>query len=177
MMRSRNIYLVGPLGAGKSTIGRYLAGELKAEFYDTDQVIEESCGAEITWIFDIEGEDGFRKREEKAIYDLTEKSGIVLATGGGAIESPENRTRLAARGTVIYLQTTLEQQLSRTEKDKKRPLLQVKQEEKRGVIENLNMTRKPLYEEVADYTLDTHDKSVRAIANEIIQFVMEEETL
>ncbi len=177
MLKSRNIYLVGPMGAGKSTIGRYLADELKKQFYDSDQEIETRCGAEITWIFDIEGEEGFRRREEKVIHELTELSGIVLATGGGSVESPKNRTRLAARGMVVYLKATLDQQLNRTEKDKKRPLLQVKADEKRDVVEKLHVAREPLYEEVGDYTIETHDKSVRSIANEIIQVVTEAEEL
>lgn len=177
MARLRNIYLVGPMGAGKSTIGRYLADKLKMQFYDSDSVIEESCGADIAWIFDIEGEDGFRKREERTIEDLTEKQGIILATGGGVVESDFNRTRLAGRGAVVYLHASLAQQLNRTEKDKKRPLLQVEQSEKQGVLEKLCAVRSPLYEEVADYTVDTEGKSVRGIANEIIQFVTEKETL
>ena len=111
MKRSRNIYLVGPMGAGKSTIGKFLADELKMNFYDTDIEIEKRCGADISWIFDVEGEDGFRKREEKVVHELTELTGIVLATGGGVVESPANRARLAARGTVVYLNVDLEQQV------------------------------------------------------------------
>lgn len=169
MKKSRNIYLVGPLGAGKSTIGRYLADELKMEFFDTDTVIEERCGAEISWIFDVEGESGFRKREEKVVHDLTEKTGIVLATGGGVVESEANRSRLSARGTVVYLKVDLEHQLDRTMKDKKRPLLQ--QGDKREVLLELNARREPLYKEVAEFEVTTGDRSVRMVANEIIQMV------
>jgi len=169
MKKSRNIYLVGQLGAGKSTIGRYLADELKMGFFDTDTVIEERCGAEISWIFDVEGESGFRKREEKVVHDLTEKTGIVLATGGGAVESEANRARLSARGTVVYLKVDLGHQLDRTIKDKKRPLLQ--QGDKREILQELNSRREPLYQEVAEFEVTTGDRSVRMVANEIIQMV------
>ena len=124
MKNKRNIFLVGPMGAGKSSIGKQLAQQLKMEFVDTDRVIEERTGADIDWIFDLEGEEGFRLREEGIIEELTAMQGIVLATGGGAVISAKNRTLLAARGTVIYLETSIEQQLERTRRDKKRPLLQ-----------------------------------------------------
>src|SRR3990167_10997537 len=98
IVKVRNIFLIGPMGAGKSTIGRALAKELKLEFYDSDEVIEQRAGANIGWIFDLEGEEGFRRREQKVIEELTQKANIVLATGGGAIMAPENRTALSARG-------------------------------------------------------------------------------
>lgn len=173
MLKSRNIYFIGSSGAGKSTVGRCVADELKMTFFDSDKEIEERCGVDISWIFDKEGEEGFRDREKIAIYELTEELGIVLATGAGAILEPENRTRLGARGTVVYLKATVEQQLSRTEKDKTRPLLQVEPEAKKDVILALNAEREPLYEEIADYTVDTHDKNIRAIVNEIVQLVTE----
>ncbi|MGL5792789.1 MAG: shikimate kinase AroK, partial [Plesiomonas shigelloides] len=122
MAEKRNIFLIGPMGAGKSTIGRYLAQMLNMEFFDSDQEIERRTGADISWVFDVEGEEGFRVREEKVINDLTEKQGIVLATGGGSIQSRETRNRLSARGIVVYLETTIEKQLARTQRDKKRPL-------------------------------------------------------
>ena len=103
MAEKRNIFLVGPMGAGKSTIGRHLASQLHMEFLDSDTVIEERTGADIAWVFDVEGEEGFRKREESVINDLTEEQGIVLATGGGSVMSKENRNRLSARGIVVYL--------------------------------------------------------------------------
>lgn len=174
MKRSQNLFLVGPMGAGKTTIGKQLAEVLKKDFYDTDREIEERCGADIAWIFDIEGEEGFRKREKKIIEELTEKLGIVLATGGGAVALPENRTRLAARGTVIYLNTTIDQQLDRTERDKTRPLLQV--DDKKSVLEELREARDPQYREVADIIVDTEGKTVRNIVNEIIQ-AMDEDSL
>lgn len=121
MAEKRNIFLVGPMGAGKSTIGRQLAQQLNMEFYDSDQEIEKRTGADVGWVFDVEGEDGFRDREEKIINELTEKQGIVLATGGGSVKSRETRNRLSARGVVVYLETTIEKQLARTQRDKKRP--------------------------------------------------------
>lgn len=118
MAEKRNIFLVGPMGAGKSTIGRQLAQQLNMEFYDSDQEIEKRTGADVGWVFDLEGEEGFREREEKVINELTEKQGIVLATGGGSVKSRETRNRLSARGVVVYLETTIEKQLARTQRDK-----------------------------------------------------------
>lgn len=118
MAEKRNIFLVGPMGAGKSTIGRQLAQQLNMEFFDSDQEIERRTGADVGWVFDVEGEEGFRDREEKVINELTEKQGIVLATGGGSVKSRETRNRLSARGVVVYLETTIEKQLARTQRDK-----------------------------------------------------------
>lgn len=166
MAEKRNIFLVGPMGAGKSTIGRHLADELHLEFYDSDQEIERRTGADIAWIFDLEGEDGFRKREENVINDLTDKQGIVLATGGGSVINKAVRNRLSARGIVVYLQTTIEKQVARTQRDKRRPLLQ--KDDPETVLRDLAESRNPLYEEVADYVIDTDDQSARAVANQII---------
>ena len=166
MAEKRNIFLVGPMGAGKSTIGRHLADELHLEFYDSDQEIERRTGADIAWIFDLEGEDGFRKREEGVINDLTDMQGIVLATGGGSVVSKMVRNRLSARGIVVYLQTTIDKQVARTQRDKRRPLLQNENPEQ--VLIDLAGERNPLYEEVADYVVDTDDQSARAVANQII---------
>ena len=166
MAEKRNICLVGPMGAGKSTIGRHLADELHLDFYDSDQEIERRTGADIAWIFDLEGEDGFRKREETVINDLTDKQGIVLATGGGSIVTKAVRNRLSARGIVVYLQTTIDKQVARTQRDKRRPLLQNNDPEQ--VLRDLADLRNPLYEEVADYVVDTDDQSARAVANQII---------
>jgi len=124
MAEKRNIYIVGPMGAGKSTIGRQIAQQLHLEFFDSDSEIERRTGAEIAWVFDVEGEDGFRKREASVIGDLTEKQGVVLATGGGSIISKEVRNKLSARGFVVYLETTIDKQVARTQRDKRRPLLQ-----------------------------------------------------
>jgi len=166
MAEKRNVFLVGPMGAGKSTIGRHLADELHLEFFDSDQEIERRTGADIAWIFDLEGEDGFRKREETIIHDLTDKQGIVLATGGGSIVSKPIRNRLSARGIVVYLQTTIDKQVARTQRDKRRPLLQ--NEDPETVLRNLAEQRNPLYEEVADYVVTTDEQSARAVANQII---------
>jgi shikimate kinase len=166
MAEKRNIFLVGPMGAGKSTIGRHLADELHLDFYDSDQEIEKRTGADIAWIFDLEGEDGFRKREEDIINDLTDKQGIVLAPGGGSIVSKNVRNRLSARGIVVYLQTTIDKQVARTQRDKRRPLLQNNDPEQ--VLRDLADERNPLYTEVADYVVETDDQSARAVANQII---------
>lgn len=166
MAEKRNIFLIGPMGAGKSTIGRHLADELHLEFYDSDQEIEKRTGADIAWVFDIEGEEGFRNREEDVITDLTEKQGIVLATGGGSIVRSAVRNRLSARGIVVYLETTIDKQVARTQRDKRRPLLQNDNPEK--VLVGLASERNPLYEEIADYTVSTDDQSARAVANAII---------
>jgi len=157
------------MGAGKSTIGRHLAQQLHMEFYDSDSVIEDRTGADIAWVFDVEGEEGFRQREENVINDLTEKQGIVLATGGGSIMSKESRNRLSARGVVVYLETTIEKQLARTQRDKKRPLLQTDQP--REVLESLAQERNPLYEEIADYVVRTDDQSAKVVANQIIELL------
>lgn len=169
MAEKRNIFLVGPMGAGKSTIGRHLAQQLHMEFYDSDTVIEERTGADIAWVFDVEGEDGFRVREEKVINDLTEKQGIVLATGGGSILSRESRNRLSARGIVVYLETTIEKQLARTQRDKKRPLLQA--DHPRDVLIALAEERDPLYLEIADFVVRTDDQSAKVVANQIIELL------
>ncbi|GEA10149.1 shikimate kinase AroK [Alteromonas sp. KUL49] len=166
MAEKRNIFLVGPMGAGKSTIGRHLADELHLEFFDSDQEIERRSGADIAWIFDLEGEDGFRKREENVINDLTDKQGIVLATGGGSVVNKAVRNRLSARGIVVYLQTTIDKQVARTQRDKRRPLLQNGDPEQ--VLRDLADNRNPLYEEVADYVVETDDQSARSVANQII---------
>jgi shikimate kinase len=166
MAEKRNVFLVGPMGAGKSTIGRHLADELHLEFFDSDQEIERRTGADIAWIFDLEGEEGFRKREEDVIEDLTDKQGIVLATGGGSVVSKAVRNRLSARGIVVYLQTTIDKQVARTQRDKRRPLLQ--NDDPEAVLRALAEERNPLYEEVADYVVETDEQSARAVANQII---------
>ncbi|PNL90178.1 shikimate kinase AroK [Aggregatibacter aphrophilus] len=170
MAEKRNIFLVGPMGAGKSTIGRQLAQLLSMDFVDTDAEIEERAGADISWIFDVEGEAGFRKREERIINELTQRQGIVLSTGGGAILSKESRNHLSARGIVVYLETTVEKQYQRTQRDKKRPLLQ-DVEDPRQVLEDLAKVRNPLYEEVADITLPTDEQSAKVMATQIIDLI------
>lgn len=169
IVKVRNIFLIGPMGAGKSTIGRALAKELKLEFYDTDEVIEDRTGATISWIFDVEGEEGFRRREQKIVEELTQKNNIVLATGGGVVMTPENRNALAGRGTVIYLKTSLAQQFERTKRDTKRPLLQTPNLEDR--LEVLRDEREPYYEELADVSFETDKLTVKAVATKIIKYL------
>jgi shikimate kinase len=168
MAEKRNIFLVGPMGAGKSTIGRELADKLHLEFFDSDQEIERRTGADISWVFDLEGEEGFRKREESVIDDLTEKQGIVLATGGGSVISSKVRNRLSARGIVVYLETTIDKQVARTQRDRRRPLLQTS-EDSRSVLEKLAVDRNPMYEEVADHIIQTDDQSAKVVANKIVE--------
>lgn len=167
MDRPRNIFLVGPMGAGKTTIGRLLARALGWEFHDTDHAIEARTGADIPWIFDVEGEAGFRRREKQMLDELTGREGLVLATGGGAVLDPDNRAHLAARGTVVYLRTSVDQQLDRTRRDRNRPLLQT--EDPRGRLEDLLHQREPLYREVATVVVTTDRRSARSVANEILE--------
>lgn len=169
-----NLFLIGPMGAGKSTIGKSLARELKLEFFDADQEIEKRTGADIGWIFDVEGEEGFRVRESKIIDELSQKQGIVLATGGGAILTPENRKHLAARGTVVYLFTTVEQQVERTLRDKRRPLLQ-EVDDRETTLQDLMVDREPLYEEIADITVSTDQRTVKSVTQEIIRALEEDD--
>lgn len=157
------------MGAGKSTIGRQLASQLHLDFIDSDHEIERRTGADISWVFDVEGEAGFRVREAEVIDDLTQEQGIVLATGGGSILSKESRNYLSARGVVVYLETTIDKQLVRTSRDKRRPLLQT--EEPRDVLETLADSRNPLYEEIADFTVKTDEQSAKIVANQIIKLL------
>lgn len=168
-MRTPSIFLIGPMGAGKSTIGRLLSSELGVDFYDSDKVIEERCGANIPWIFDMEGEQGFREREQQVIDDLTQQPNIVLATGGGAVMRAENRKNLASRGTVIYLRTSVEQQLARTSKDKNRPLLQT--ENPREILQSLFDVRDPLYKEIADFVIETDRSNPKWVVQEIRKLI------
>ena len=166
MRHPQNLFLVGPMGAGKSAVGRQLARLLHLEFVDSDQEIESRTGVDIPFIFEKEGETGFRQREAKVIDDLSQKEGIVLATGGGPLIDPENRNHLGARGFVIYLHTSVDQQLSRTRKGRDRPLLE--NGDPRAVLESLMATREPLYREIADLTVETDGRKVHAVANEIL---------
>jgi shikimate kinase len=163
----QNLFLIGPMGAGKSAVGRQLARLLHLEFVDSDEEIELRTGVDIPFIFEKEGEAGFRRREMKVIDDLSQKDGIVLATGGGAVMDPQNRNHLGARGFVIYLHTSVDQQLSRTRKGRDRPLLA--NDDPRAIREALMATREPLYREIADLTVETDGRKVRAVANEILE--------
>ncbi len=166
MAKAQNIILVGLMGSGKSTIGRHLAKSLELEFVDSDHEIERRTGANIPLIFDVEGEAGFRQREKKVIDELTQRRGVVLATGGGAVLDPENRARLRERGKVIYLYATAEQLLSRTAKDRNRPLLQTA--DPRARLQELLAVRDALYREVADLVVDTGGRTARSAEREIL---------
>lgn len=162
-----NIFLVGPMGVGKTTIGRHLATLLKRDFKDSDREIEERTGATIPLIFEVEGEVGFRKREGEVINELTQLHNVILATGGGVVLSAENRLWLRERGTVIYLKASVDQLLKRTSRSKNRPLLQTNNP--RAKIEQLLKERTPLYESVADLTVETGRRSVKSVLKEILK--------
>ncbi len=162
----RNLILVGPMGAGKSTIGRLLAKELHLPFKDSDKEIEVRTGADIPWIFDVEGEQGFREREQAVLVDLCQEDGLVLATGGGAVLRQANREALRAGGRVIYLHTSVEQQLERTARDRNRPLLRTANPEQ--VLRELMATRDPLYREIADVIIETDQRPPRMVVQEVL---------
>ncbi len=162
----QNIFLVGLMGSGKTTVGRLLAKKLGMRFVDSDQEIEARTGATVSWIFEIEGEESFRRREVETINELTSQNGVVLATGGGAVVHPENRKNLKARGTVIYLRATVHNILQRTMHDKTRPLLQT--ENRRQKIEELARQREKFYSEVADIVIDTGRPNVHAMVQTIM---------
>lgn len=162
----RRIVLVGPMGAGKSTIGRQLARELGYDFLDSDRMIEERCGADIPWIFDVEGEDGFRQRESAILKELSEVEGSVLATGGGAVMKEENHDWLKRDAMVVYLKASLDQQVERTRKDRNRPLLQ--NDDPEGVLRRLFAIRDPIYTRLADIIMPTDRKGPRLVVRQII---------
>jgi shikimate kinase len=166
-MSPQNLFLVGPMGAGKSAVGRHLARMLHLTFVDSDDEIESRTGVDIAFIFEKEGEEGFRKREAKAIDELSSQDGIVLATGGGAVMNPENRNFLGARGFVVYLFTTVDQQVARTRKGRERPMLA--NGDSRQILEELMQIRDPLYREIADLTVQTDGRKVKAVAAEIME--------
>lgn len=167
MKHSGSIFLIGPMGAGKTTIGRLLAKSLKIPFYDSDQEIESRTGVDIATIFEYEGESGFRKRESVVIDELTEQHPIVLATGGGAILNEANRSRLSSGGFVAYLACSIERQLERTYQDSKRPLLDTP--DPRQTLETLQAEREPFYLDSADFTLDTGSCSSRNASSSILK--------
>lgn len=169
MNKSRNIFLVGPMGAGKSTIGKILASLNGFTLYDSDHEIMSRTGVKISWIFEIEKEAGFRRREAEIIDELTKLEGIILSTGGGCVVTPSNREHLKQRGIVVYLQVNLKEQLHRTKRTDTRPLLEVS-DPKAKLIE-LNTLRQPLYEEIADITIRTTHKKPTEIAKEILEAV------
>ncbi|MGH8551551.1 MAG: shikimate kinase AroK [Methylococcales bacterium] len=167
MRDSRNIYLIGPMGAGKTTIGRQLARQLELDFYDSDWEIESRTGVDIPMIFEYEGEEGFRKRESAVLAELTRLSPIVLATGGGAILTAENRQCLSENGFVVYLRCSVNRQLERTLRDANRPLLNPDQP--LDSLESLMKVRSPLYQTCADIVVDTGSLSTRMIIKRILE--------
>ena len=166
MEQSSSIYLVGMMGAGKSTVGRWLARRLKLRFFDSDHEVERRCGVKIPVVFDIEGEAGFRTREAQVIEELTALDSVVLATGGGAVLRPENRARLAARGFVTYLHAQPDDLYARVRHDRNRPLLATGNP--LGRLRELYQERDPLYREIADLVVETGSQSVQALARELL---------
>lgn len=157
------------MGVGKTTIGRHLARQLDREFIDLDIEIEASCGADISWVFDVEGEVGFRDRETQALEKISSRSGVVLATGGGVVLREQNRRLLKERGTVIYLKASVNQLYERTRLDKKRPLLQVG--DPKAAIKKILEERSPLYQAIADLTISAEQKAPQAVAAHIASLI------
>ena len=157
------------MGAGKSAVGRQLARSLHLDFMDSDDEVESRTGVDIAFIFEKEGEEGFRRREAAAIDDLTRRDGVVLATGGGAVTDAESRSRLGGRGYVVYLYTSVDQQHARTRKGRERPLLE--SGDRRKILEDLLAVRDPLYREIADLVVDTDGRKVKSVTDEIIEHI------
>lgn len=166
------IFLVGPMGAGKTTIGRHLARLLDKSFVDLDLEIEQSCGADIAWIFDVEGEAGFRKRESAILREVARRNNLVIATGGGVVLDSDNRVLLKRNGTVVYLSVTTKVLYNRMQQDTKRPLLQV--DDKKAMIENIVKEREPLYREIADIVFDGHKKTPALAAQELASLIRQQ---
>ncbi len=171
MSKPNNIFLIGPMGAGKTTIGRQLASQLGFEFADSDHEIQDRTGVDIPTIFEYEGEDGFRQREIQAVDDLTQGHNLVLATGGGVVMRSENRKHLASRGLVVYLYCSPEQQYERTARDRNRPLLQT--EDPLARLRDLMEQRDPLYRQVADLIVSTEKRTASGVVREIVRHLEE----
>jgi len=165
MLVAGNIFLVGPMGSGKSAVGRRLAGRLGLEFVDSDAEIEARTGVDIPFIFEREGEAGFRARERDVLDELTARDRVLVATGGGAVLDAGTRERLRGRGCVVYLRTSVGQQLARTRHGDRRPLLRTG--DPRAMLEQLMQQRAPLYEQTADLTVDTDGRRVGAVVDDI----------
>ncbi|HZF29639.1 MAG TPA: shikimate kinase AroK [Gammaproteobacteria bacterium] len=161
-MSKANVYLIGPMGSGKTAVGRRLATMLGKEFFDSDAEIEKRTGVDIRFIFEKEGEARFRARERDVIAALAALEGVVVATGGGAVLDPSNRALLASTGTVVYLEASIDTQLQRTGPSRNRPLLM--NDDPRTVLERLMSIRRPLYEEIADVRVDTTGRRVKTVA-------------
>ena len=171
-MHRQNIFVIGLMAVGKSTVGRQLAETLGMPFVDSDHEIEERAGAEISWIFDVEGEEGFRDREEHVIDELSQRDGVVVATGGGVVKRKANREHLAARGIVIHLDCPIEKLLDRTSKDKRRPLLSGPNREE--VLRGLMAERAPLYEEIADYRFVSGERGPKHLVQKIVRTLQQD---
>ena len=169
---SQNIFLVGPMGSGKTTIGKHLAENLAMDFYDCDHELERLTGASVSLIFDLEGEEGFRLRESKLLKQLSEKTGALISTGGGAVCSEENRALLRSTGFVVYLKTSIEKQLKRLSQDKSRPLLQAEDRTQR--LLDLARIRNPLYDATADLVFSTKSSSVYVSAKNLSAAILEQ---
>ena len=172
-MHRESIFLVGPMGAGKSTVGKLLAEKLHYEFLDSDHEIETRTGANIPMIFDIEGESGFRAREASIIDELTQKDEMVLATGGGVVETESNRQHLRSRGFVVYLKSPVEALIQRTKHDRNRPLLQT--DNPAQVLRDLMERREPWYEEMADLVVETQQVPVHRVVRKITDSLLAEQ--
>ena len=166
------IFIVGPMGSGKSTIGKKLAKSLSLDFVDTDQEIESKTGVEISWIFEKEGEKGFREREKVILKELLKRNHLVISSGGGAVLLEENRRLMNSKGKVIYLKASIELQLKRTRKGSIRPLLE--KGDRRKILENLKIERNHLYSEVADIIIDQEEKSQTQIIKMILSKLSEQ---
>jgi shikimate kinase len=167
MLAKRNIFLIGPMGSGKSAVGRQLARLFRFTFHDSDADIEAKTGVDIAFIFEKEGEAGFRLREKESIERLTRLDGVILATGGGAVIDPDNRRVLAERGAVVYLETSIDQQIERTRHGRHRPLLNDTDPEEK--LKELMLRRAFLYAQIADLTVSTDGRRVQLVAEEIYQ--------
>lgn len=163
---NQRLFLVGPMGAGKSTLGRHLARVLDWPFRDVDSEIQHRTGADIPWIFDVEGESGFREREAVMVEELTRLAPLVLATGGGVVETPSNRGWLRERGSVVYLYTPVELQMARTRRDRNRPLLQTGDPQAR--LGEILDRRDPLYRDVAHHVVSTESDDMRRVTDAIL---------
>ena len=167
METGRSIFLIGPMGSGKSAVGKRLAARLHRAFHDSDHEIERRTGVDVSYVFEKEGEAGFRRRESEVIDELTRLEDIVLATGGGAVLDPMNRRHLSERGYVVYLEASVEQQFGRTCSGKSRPLLAG--DDRRAKLAELMSVREPLYRDIADYCVHTDGRRVDAVASEVEQ--------
>ena len=171
MSQTSKLFLIGPMGAGKTSVGKQLAKALKRDFFDSDKEIEDRTGVNIPTIFDIEGESGFRHREQQVIDELTQHDNIILATGGGAVLNKDNQKALQSRGIVFYLSASIGQLYQRTHRDRNRPLLQTDNPKQK--ITELVEIRDPIYRSIADFVIDTDGQSVRKVVDDILRCLEE----